>query len=63
MSFRQQATKLVGRNIRVQMHGHSLSGKLISVGSDAIVMRTRFGRRFRFINIPLASLIFFFLLF
>jgi hypothetical protein len=62
MSFRQQATKMIGKSVQVQMNGSTLTGHLSSVGSDFMIMRVRIRRRIRFINIRLAEILFLFAL-
>lgn len=63
MSFRQEATKMVGKSVQVHMSGNrTLTGRLSSVGSDFMIMHTRIGRRIRQVNIRLAEILFLFLL-
>jgi hypothetical protein len=58
MLFCEEATKLVGKSVKVQMKGHSLNGHLSSVGTDFIVMRVRIRNRIRRVIIPLAEILF-----
>jgi hypothetical protein len=60
MLFSEEATKLVGKSVRVQMkgHSHSLKGHLSSVGTDFIVMRVRIRNLNRRVVIRLAEILF-----
>jgi hypothetical protein len=58
MLFSEEATKLVGKSVKVQMKGHSLTGHLSSVGTDVIVMRVRIRNRIRRVTIRLAEILF-----
>jgi hypothetical protein len=62
MLFSEEATKLVGKSVKVQMKGHSLKGHLSSVGTDFIVMRVRIRNRIRRVVISLAEILFLFAL-
>ncbi|NOU92534.1 hypothetical protein GC093_04700 [Paenibacillus sp. LMG 31456] len=63
MSFRNQAQKMIGKSVQVQLtSGRTLTGKLTSVGTDFMIMRVRIGRRIRRINIRLAEILFLFLI-
>ncbi|SDO24768.1 hypothetical protein SAMN04487897_110115 [Paenibacillus sp. yr247] len=64
MSFRNQAQKMIGKSVQVQLtNGRTLTGKLTSVGTDFMIMHVRIGRRIRRINIRLAEILLLFLLF
>ena len=58
MLFNDEATKLIGKSVKVQMTGHSLKGHMTSVGADVIVMRVRIHNRVRRVIIPLAEILF-----
>jgi hypothetical protein len=58
MLFSEEATKLVGKLVKVQMKGHSVTGRLSSVGTDVIIMRVRIRNRVRRVIISLAEIIF-----
>jgi hypothetical protein len=58
MLFRNEATKLIGKSVKVQMTGHSLTGTMSSVGTDFIVMRIRIRNRIRRVIIRLAQILF-----
>jgi hypothetical protein len=58
MLFNDEATKLIGKSVKVQMKGHSLTGHMTSVGTDVIIMRVRIRNRFRRVIIRLADILF-----
>jgi hypothetical protein len=58
MLFHEEATKLVGKMVKVQMSRHSLTGRISSVGTDFIVMRVRIRNRIRRVIIRLAEILF-----
>jgi hypothetical protein len=58
MLFSDEASKLVGKLVKVQMKGHSVTGRLSSVGTDVIIMRVRIRNRVRRVIISLAEIIF-----
>lgn len=59
MTFRSKARKMVGQTVRVRMtDGTTLTGRLMSVGTDFMIMRVRIGRRFRMMVIRLAEILF-----
>lgn len=61
MSFRSQAKGLIGQSVRVRMtDGTVLTGRLLSVGTDMMIMRVRIGGRIRRMIIRLAEILFLF---